>query len=68
MVVRSCQGVVFAVEVAIIDAETTGQGLLLSRLLVIVSVELGVTNRVTINDDEKAIMTRVTSVQLVDAG
>ena len=68
MVVRSCQGVVFAVEVAIIDAETTGQGLLLSRLLVIVSGELGVANRVTINDDEKAIMTRVTSVQLVDAG
>ena len=44
MVVRSCQGVVVAVEVAMIDAETTGQGLLLSRLLVIASVELGVAN------------------------
>ena len=42
---------------------------MIARLLVIASVELGVANnRVTINDDEKAIMTRVTSVQLVDVG
>ena len=41
---------------------------MIARLLVIASVELGVANRVTINDDEKAIRTRVTSAQLVDVG
>ena len=54
-----------AVEADIFDAETTGQGLLLWRLLMIASVEFGAANRVT-TDDEKAVTILVTAVKLVD--
>ena len=56
-----------AVEADIFDAETTGQGLLLWRLLMIAFVEFGAAKRVT-TDDEKVVTILVTAVKLVDVG
>ena len=56
-----------AVEADVFDAETTGQGLPLWRLLMIASVEFEAANKV-ITDDLKVVTTLVTAVQFIDIG